>query len=397
MKKIILSICAVGFLSIASYAQPVGCTAAERTPTFDFHKNSYDSTKKRGGADNYYLWDLGSVIKVKFLTGSPMLQAKILSAAKVWENYANLKFEQTYGDDADIRVKLGTGGGHNSYIGTVCKMIDTSEETMNLDTVDMNYSTKFFSAVVQHEFGHAIGLLHEHSSPVSGIQWNKERLYKLYKEQQGWDKDQVDRQVFYVFNQSYTNGTKYDNKSIMHYPIDSSETLNGYFVDWNYYLSAGDKDLISALYPKTGERKNEVTRVMVSDFSGIDLMSNETKNGLSLYPSFNLKSGGVAGKIIMVLRFYDENGYELIDKDGNYNQGNGVATLREVYFAKNKKIAYNKNNKDFEFFIPWDQLPIEDAGKSLIVTFKIVTITTDGELKNLYQSSPLAYSNVSKK
>ncbi len=397
MKKLILSICAIGFLSIATIAQPVGCTAAERTPTFDFHKNSFDSTKKRGGADNYYLWDPGTTIKVKFLSGSPLLQAKVLGAAKVWEYYANLKFEQTYGDDADIRVKLGTGGGHNSYIGTVCRMIDKSEETMNLDTVDMSYSTKFFSAVVQHEFGHAIGLLHEHSSPVSGIKWNKERLYKLYKIQQGWDKDQVDRQVFWVFNQSYTNGTKYDNKSIMHYPIDSSETLDGYFVDWNYSLSFGDKELIGALYPKKGPRKNEVARVLVSDFSGIDLVSNEKKGGLSLYPSFNLKSGGVAGKITMVLKFYDEYGYELSDNDGKYNQGNAVATIREVYFPKNKMIQYNKNKnkKDFEFFIPWDQIPIEDAGKALIVNFKIVTETSDGELKNLYQSEALTYSMAS--
>ena len=396
MKKLILSICATGFLSIASFAQPIGCTAKERAPSLDLHNNSYDSTKIRGGADNYYLWDVGSTIKVKFLSGSQALQTKILNAAKVWENYANLKFVQTYGSDADIRVKLGINDGHNSYIGTYSKLIDPSEETMNFDTVDMKYTPAFFSAVVQHEFGHAIGLLHEHSSPVSGIKWNKERLYKLYKIQQGWDKDQVDFQVFRVFNQSYTNGTKYDNKSIMHYPIDSSETVDGYYVDWNYSISFGDKELISALYPKKGKRKNEVARVAVTDFTGIDLVSNEKKGGLSLYPSFNLKSGGVAGKITMVLKFYDEDGYPLTDKDGTYNQGNNVATVREVFFAKNKNIQYNKKKKDFEFFIPWDQIPIEDAGESLIVNFKIVTQTSDGELKNLYQSEALKYSYVAK-
>lgn len=397
MKKIILSICVTGLFSLAAIAQPIGCTAPERTPTFDFHKNSFDSTKGRGGADNYYLWDEQPTLKVKFLSGSPALQARVLNAAKVWENYAGLKFIQTYGDDADIRVKLGTGSGHNSYIGTMSKMIDKGEETMNLDTVDMKYSTKFFNAVTQHEFGHALGLLHEHSSPISGIKWNKERLYKLYKIQQGWDKDQVDYQVFRVFNQSYTNGTKYDNKSIMHYPIDSSETIDGYWVDWNYYISKGDKEIISALYPKKGKRKNEVARVMVSDFSGIDLVPNVKKGGLSLFPSFALKSGGVSGKVTMVLKFYDEYGYELTDVDGKYNQGNGVATVREVFFPKNKNIKYNKKKKkDFEFFIPWDQIPIEDAGNALIVNFKIVTETPDKEIKNLYQSEALTYNNIKK-
>lgn len=398
MKKLILSTCAISFVSIASFAQPIGCSSQERTPVFDFHKNSYDSTKSRGGADNYYLWDIGTTIKVKFLSGSPALQAKVLSAARVWEYYANLKFEQTYGDDADIRVKLGEGSGHNSYIGTVCRMIDKSQETMNLDTVNMSYSAKYSTAVVQHEFGHAIGLLHEHSSPVSGIKWNKQRLYKLYKIQQGWDKDQVDFQVFRVFNQSYTNGTKYDNRSIMHYPIDSTETLDGYWVDWNYYLSKGDKEIIAALYPKKGKRVNEVARISVSDFTGIDLVPNVKKEGLSLYPSFALKSGGVPGKVTMVLNFYDEYGEALSDNDGKYNQGNSVATVREVFFPKNKNIKYNKNKKkkDFEFFIPWDQIPLEDAGDALVVDFKIVTETIDGEIKELYQSKALSYSNVKK-
>jgi serralysin len=68
---------------------------------------------------------------------------------------------------------------------------------------------------VLHEFGHAIGLLHEQSYP-GGIKWKKTgEVYDWYQKTQGWDKEKVDVQVFKVSDVFYTNGTTYDSKSIM--------------------------------------------------------------------------------------------------------------------------------------------------------------------------------------
>ncbi len=394
MTKIFLTTLLLGGLTYNATAQHKGCSTAERGDNkikVDFHNNASDTTKGRGLADNYFLWDPGTTIKVKFLTGSQELQNKIFNYAKEWEKYANLKFTWVKSGDADIRVRIGSGNGHDSYIGTVCRQIDKYDETMNLDSADINGDPKFMRGVTLHEFGHAIGLLHEHSSPISGINWDKEKLYKEYAKM-GWSREDVDYQVFFTYNKSYTNGTKYDNKSIMHYPILPGETTDGYVIDWNLVLSPGDIELIKALYPMKGKRKNEVTRVTMQNFGGIVMQGNEKKGGISLFPTFDLKTGGKGGPVKMVFKFYDEEGYGFQDEDGKYQENGTVATIRTVTLPANKQIKYNQaGKKDFEFFLPLDQIPSDALSQNMIVTFKIVYQTSEGEAKNLYVSQPLQF------
>jgi hypothetical protein len=397
MAKFILSTLLLSCISLQLVAQHRGCSTIEQGVRVNFHKNSSDSTKSRGLADNYFLWDLGKVIKVKFLNGSKALQNKIKPIAREWEKYANIKFNFVTSGDADIRVMIGgSGSGHWSYIGTYVNSIDKNEQTLNLDSSDIGNDDSFLKTVVLHEFGHSIGLLHEHSSPISGIKWNKEKMYEEYAKM-GWTEEDVDFQVFSTYKKSYTNGTKYDNKSIMHYPINPGETLDGYLVDWNKQLSQGDISLIAALYPKTGKRKLEVTRINIQNFKGITLEGNEVKQGISLFPSFDLKTGSKGGRVKMIFKFYDEEGYGFKDEDGTYEENGVVSTMRTVLLPPNKVIQYNQNNKkDFEFFLPIEQIPADALDQNIIVTFKIVFETSEGEIKNLYQSQPLQFKYLKK-
>ncbi len=386
MYKILFFAIIFGSITTSSNAQHKGCNTIERGPKANFLASTSDTTKPRGLADNYFLWDLGSVIKVKFLSGSPYLQDRIKTYAKEWEKYANVKFNFVSSGNADIRVFIGKGNGHDSYIGTVCKQIDDQDQTMNIDSADVANDEAFLRCVTLHEFGHSIGLLHEHSSPISGIKWDKEKLYTEYAKM-GWSKEDVDFQVFETYKKSYTNGTKYDNKSIMHYPILPGETIDNYVVDWNMQLSPGDIALIKALYPFKGARKNEVTRLNIQNFKGISLVGNVEKMGISLFPSFDLKTGGKGGIVKMIFKFYDEEGYGLQDEDGTYQENGTVATVRSVLLPANKVVKYNQNGKkDFEFFLPVDQLPYGALDNNMQITFKIVYTTGEGELKNLYTS-----------
>jgi hypothetical protein len=353
----------------------------------------------RGLVDQYYLWAPGQTLKIKFLSGSPKFQSRVKTFASEWLKFANIKFQWVTSGNADVRIMLGDNEGHNSYVGTVCTLIDDqNEQTMNLDTTDfVSWRTGLIDEVgmkgtVMHEFGHTLGLLHEHSSPISGIKWNKDSIYKVYWKRYGWDKETVDFQVFQTYLASYTNGTSYDPKSIMHYSIEPWETIDNYYVDWNYVLSPNDKLLIANLYPKTGVRKNDVPHVRITNFKKLQVTENKTKGGLSIYPQFDLAASGKSGKFYMITEFFDENFDYLEDSDGNYSFENRVISYRDVNTVPGKTTSYNKVKKDFEIFIPYEQLELPDRNSPIYVRFRVVHITPEGEVKDLFYGNPASFS-----
>jgi hypothetical protein len=370
-----------------SIGQKYGCTSIVEAPKV----TSFDtSAGSRGLVDPYYLWDNGKTLKVRFLAGSPAMKEKVKTYAKEWEQYANLQFDFVEYGDADIRVNLDNKGGHNSIIGQLASGVPQEVKTMNFDTTDFATYDAMHRTVL-HEFGHAIGLLHEHYSPLAGIPWNKELVYKELAQSQGWDKMTVDVNLFQQYSLTYTHGTTYDRTSIMHYPVLARWTTNGYAVPWNNQLSAGDKSMIAALYPKTGTRSSEVPRFVITNFTKMAVVNSAEKQGLLLYPSFNIKTAGNEGQVFFTVFFYDENGSPIADNDDKYNISNIVATYKSFKIAAGKTLSANKNTPtDFELFIPYSQIPVTPGAKVKAV-FKAILV--DGEeLKMLYSSTPVNFS-----
>jgi hypothetical protein len=117
--------------------------------------------------------------------------------------------------DSDIRISFTPGIGSWSYIGTVAKSISQSDPTMNFGWFDDETSDEEFSRTIIHEFGHAIGCIHEQASPVVDIPWNKPAVYEYYLKNDGWDKAKVDANVFAKAVQADTLNSRFDNTSIM--------------------------------------------------------------------------------------------------------------------------------------------------------------------------------------
>ena len=348
-----------------------------------------DTTKPRGLADNYYLWEKGQTVVVKFLSGSPALKQKVANYAKEWEKYANIKFSFVESGAANIRVLLNDKDGYWSVIGTLANSREEDKHTLNLDTAGTNFKyEQLLRTTVIHEFGHALGFLHEHSSPNANIPWNKELLYVEYAKSQGWTKEQIDAQVFMTYKASYANGTKYDPKSVMHYPISAKETIGGYSQGWNLDLSEGDKELAQLLYPLFGDRSNEVPRFTVSEFTKLNIVPNAEKKGLDIYPSFNLKTRGQSAEVIFIAYFYDKDGNPLMDNDDKYNAGGQVATYKYGTIAPLKNIDFNKAlPKDFGLFIPYSEFPLPNGANEVKTVFQVkLFYEKENESKILYST-----------
>ncbi len=358
-----------------------GCATIEPNHVFAF-----DTLPSRQMADNYYLWDNGKTLRVKILSGSQKYKDMIMKYAKEWEKYANIKFDFVEFGDTHIRVILtgNDGGGNYSKLGTMANMVPQDEHTLHLDTTSFTTAEYTYTCIV-HEFGHAIGLMHEHMNPTSGIKWDKNRVYAAYKLQQGWSKEMVDAQLFKKYSTNYTNGTKYDSKSIMHYPISRWETLDGFFVNWNYSISQGDKDIVAALYPKNGDRINEVPRFTINGFTSMAVERSEAKQGVSFYPSFNITTAGKAGRVYYLAVFTDENGNTFQTTSSDYKVFGVSGTSKTSVLNPGLNLFINKGKRDMELFIPYAEIPASIRNKNVRASFYVFLYDND-EMKLLYAS-----------
>jgi len=199
-------------------------------------------------------WRNGRTLKVRFLEGDPGLQTRVATCAKEWMTYANIAFDFGNHAGAEIRVAFQQGAGSWSAVGTdalVEQWFPKSEATMNFGWLTPASSDEEVASVVLHEFGHAIGLIHEHQSPAASINWNKELIYRqLAGPPNNWSRDTVDHNVFDRMAPAEITNSKYDKLSIMHYFFPKEWTLDATAFKENNALSEMDKAFISRQYPK---------------------------------------------------------------------------------------------------------------------------------------------------
>ena len=168
----------------------------------------------------------------------------------------------------DVFIDFDSANGNWSYVGTQCKD-PPQKKTMNL--------ASFKFSVIMHEFGHVLGLHHEHQRPNMPIQWNYNILYTWGLITMGWDKEKIDTQIVKPLNSDEINdisifkkGTveqilmEYDPNSIMLYSFPAYLTVNGIGTPQNKILSMKDVAYLNALYPGNGI--NNSKRISADDF-----------------------------------------------------------------------------------------------------------------------------------
>jgi serralysin len=211
-----------------------------------------------GGKDRAALvkasrWNAGDTITVSFLDGDPEVQNKVRDAAQGWTApaMANLSFDfRKNTSDTLVRISFHYSGSW-SVIGTTCRQItDKTQPTMNFGWLTPDSADDEVQRVVLHEFGHALGLIHEHQNPAQGIKWNRDAVIRdLSGPPNNWQPDVIEHNMFEPYAAKETNFTLTDRDSIMMYPIPASWTLDGFSVGLNSKLSDTDKSFIHAQYP----------------------------------------------------------------------------------------------------------------------------------------------------
>lgn len=239
--------------------------------------------KKRSVAVRSVLWAPGQTLGVSFLgTPDPAFKQYVHDTACEWLKYANLEFELREDNDKSAQIRIRTDGPmmlNQSILGNGQAEDDGS--TMTLDprlhhvltyartpdgedvTIDAQtraLALKMISGTVLHEFGHALGLHHEHLHPDANIPWDKDALRSnlMAQRPQGEMTDDdyaasIDRALEMNYFQGPEPGERillhYDRTSIMHYEVAQSDTLGDWEQAPNHELSAKDRQIIASLYP----------------------------------------------------------------------------------------------------------------------------------------------------
>jgi len=210
-------------------------------------------TQERAGLLKNTKWPQGSTITVSFLDGDPAVQKRVQKVASEWTvpgQTANLKLVfPPNTTKTNIRISFQHQGSW-STLGTTCNQVPQGQPTMNYGWLTPNSTDDEVRRVVLHEFGHALGLIHEHQNPAGGIMWNEQAVYKsLMGPPNNWTKEQVKFNMFEPYSKGETNFTATDPASIMMYPIPAAWTTNGFSVGLNKDLSKTDKSFIRKQYP----------------------------------------------------------------------------------------------------------------------------------------------------
>lgn len=197
-------------------------------------------------------WQPGDIISIRFLGGDTSVQNRVRAVALEWTKIANLSFDFRQGNGpTDIRVGFNPGNGSWSYLGTMCRNIAEPQPTMNYGWLTPTSTDAEVRRVVLHEFGHAIGLIHEHQNPKGGVQWNRPAVIQdLSGPPNNWSEATIENNMFRYYPPTDVIATDVDDHSIMMYPIPKAWTLNGFSAGLNGELSENDKTLIRTVYPR---------------------------------------------------------------------------------------------------------------------------------------------------
>ncbi len=188
------------------------------------------------------IWNRDS-ITFYFLDGSTQQQQEVKQFAKLWERYSGIKFiyvneKPGFFNFRQFYTITFKGSSNQSSVGRVNGEIQFGE--LSDDIIQRK-------ATILHEFGHMLGLSHEHQRQDRPRFLNSAKILEQCKIQQAKSKNWCYNNILEQNFEEVFIESEYDIDSIMHYDL---QTITGdeKYQDKNHSLSFTDKYFIAMLY-----------------------------------------------------------------------------------------------------------------------------------------------------
>jgi hypothetical protein len=182
---------------------------------------------------------------------SAALRGRILSHANAWGESADVQFRWTQ-QGGQVRVSLA-GRSYWSYLGVDVLSIPPSEPTMALGGFTSRTPESEFVRVVRHEFGHTLGLVHEHLRRELVARLDRARVIAWGARTQGWSEAvSVAQMLTPVEESALLEPTRTDGDSVMCYAFGGDLAVDGRPITGGTDIDALDRAYVAKLYPKGG-------------------------------------------------------------------------------------------------------------------------------------------------